>query len=49
MPLIDMPLPELLNYTGRNPRPADFDEYWKRAINEMRSVYSNVEMIEASF
>ena len=30
MPLVDMPLEKLLKYQGRNPRPADFDEYWER-------------------
>ncbi|MBL9189021.1 MAG: acetylxylan esterase [Opitutaceae bacterium] len=35
MPLIDKPLPELLTYTGRNPRPADFDAYWAAALAEL--------------
>jgi hypothetical protein len=26
MPLFEMPLAELLQYEGRNPKPADFDE-----------------------
>ena len=38
MPLLDMPLEELLEYQGRNPRPEDFDEYWERALTEMRAV-----------
>lgn len=37
MPLIDKPLAELNTYGGRNPRPADFDEYWERAISELDS------------
>ena len=28
MPVLDLPLSELKNYSGRNPRPADFDAYW---------------------
>lgn len=35
MPLIDLPLPELHTYTGRNPRPADFDAYWDAALREL--------------
>lgn len=38
MPLIDMPVEELLKYQGRNPRPADFDEYWDNALVEMRAI-----------
>ena len=35
MPLIDLPLAELLAYPGRNPRPADFDAYWDAALREL--------------
>jgi len=35
MPLIDKPLTELRTYTGRNPRPADFDAYWSEALHEL--------------
>jgi cephalosporin-C deacetylase len=45
MPLIDMPLDQLSRYEGRNPRPADHDAYWERALAEMRAVESNVEMV----
>lgn len=44
MPLIDMPLEELKNYQGRNPKPADFDQYWDTALAEMRSVDAQVEL-----
>jgi cephalosporin-C deacetylase len=43
--LIDMPLEKLRTYTGRNPRPADFDAYWDRALVEMRAVDPKVEMV----
>jgi cephalosporin-C deacetylase len=49
MPAIDMPLPALLEYSGRNPRPADHDAYWDRALREMRSVESRVELRPADF
>jgi len=35
MPAIDKPLAELLQYNGRNPRPADFDAYWAEALAEL--------------
>lgn len=49
MPLIDMPLPELLKYQGRNPRPADFDDYWERALAELKTVDPAVEMTPSPF
>lgn len=35
MPLIDLPLADLQTYTGRNPRADDFDDYWRRALDEL--------------
>jgi len=49
MPLIDLPLDELRNYQGRNPKPDDFDAYWARALAEMRAVDPQVELIPAKF
>ena len=49
MPLIDLPLPELRRYAGRNPRPADFDDYWKRALAELATVDPRAELRPASF
>lgn len=45
MPLVDMPLEKLHAYTGRNPRPADFDSYWETALAEMRAVDPKVELV----
>jgi cephalosporin-C deacetylase len=42
MPLVDMPLEQLYSYMGRNPRPADFDEYWDAALAEMNAVDADV-------
>ena len=47
MPLIDMPVEELKNYKGRNPRPKDFDEYWDMAINEMKNINPNPQVTPA--
>jgi cephalosporin-C deacetylase len=35
MPLIDLPLSQLREYRGRNPRPADHDAYWAAALREL--------------
>lgn len=45
MPLIDMPLERLREYGGRNPRPGDFDEYWTRALLEMRRIDPEVKLV----
>ncbi|MBL9215577.1 MAG: acetylxylan esterase [Opitutaceae bacterium] len=49
MPLIDLPLSELRNYSGRNPRPADFDAYWDRALRELATVDPRPELKPAGF
>ena len=50
MPLLfDMPLEQLPAYQGTNPRPADHDEYWERALAEMRAQEPQVELIPADF
>lgn len=45
MPLIDMPLEQLFEYQGRNPRPADIDDYWEKALAEMRAVDPQIELV----
>lgn len=49
MPLIDMPLEQLYQYEGRNPRPADLGEYWERALREMMATDPQVELLPSSF
>jgi cephalosporin-C deacetylase len=44
MAVFEMPLPELRQYQGCNPRPVDFDEFWERALAEMRAVDPAVEL-----
>jgi cephalosporin-C deacetylase len=41
MPLIDKPLPELRRYRGTNPRPADFDAFWRRALEDLDNTAPN--------
>lgn len=45
MPLVDMPLEKLKVYGGKNPRPADFDRYWSKAIAAMKAVKPKVELV----
>lgn len=49
MPILDLPLSELETYSGTNPRPSDFEDYWDRALSEMKSVDPDVEIIDAGF
>ena len=45
MPLVDMPLEKLLQYEGRNPKPADFESFWDRGLAEMRAIDARVELV----
>lgn len=49
MPMIDMPVEQLYTYEGRNPKPEDFDAYWDRALEEMRAVDPQVEVVPSEF
>ena len=46
MPLTDLPLKELFSYTGRNPRPADLDDYWSAALDELAAIDPRVALAE---
>ena len=47
MSIIDMPLDELKQYTGKSPLPDDFDEYWKKTIDEMNNTDPDIEITKA--
>ena len=50
MPLtFDMPLEQLQEYQGTNPRPSDFDAYWAAGLAEMRAIDPQVELVPAQF
>ena len=50
MPLtFDLSLEDLHTYQGRNPRPADFDDYWDAGLAEMRHQDAQIELIAADF
>jgi cephalosporin-C deacetylase len=44
-----MPIAELEKYAGTNPRPADFDDFWTRALAELEKVDPQVERRDAEF
>ena len=46
---MDMPLEQLESYEGKTPRPGDFDEYWERAVEEMRGVDPQLCITRAEF
>ena len=49
MPIFEMPLSQLKEYTGINPCPQDFDSYWERAVKEMKDIDPCVELKPADF
>ena len=50
MPLLfDMPRAQLDTYSGTNPRPDDFDEYWSDALAELADVDPNPKVVPAAF
>ena len=48
MPIIDLPLAELHAYAGRNPRPADHEDYWAAALRELAATDPQPELRPAS-
>ncbi len=50
MPLtFDFPFEQLQTYSGINPRPADFDQFWGSSLAEMNALDPQVELIPANF
>lgn len=49
MPIVDKPIEELRVYEGRNPKPADFEEYWEKALAELDATDPNPKFIPAKF
>ena len=47
--LVDLKPEELFAYRGSSPRPADFDEYWDRALAETEALDRNVALVPADF
>ena len=50
MPLtFDKPLEQLKTYQGINPRPHDFDTFWRDGLSEMRGTDPQTEIVPADF
>ena len=49
MPLVDLPLPELRKYSGRNPCPTDLDAYWEAGLKELDAVSPDIELRPSVF
>ena len=50
MPLLfDLPYEQLKTYQGKNPRPADFDQFWDKGLAEMASIDPKLELKPATF
>lgn len=49
MPTIDMPLEQLRAYQGTNPRPADFDAFWARSLEQMNAVEPDIQLTPSWF
>ena len=49
MPMLDLPLAELRQYTGTTPKPSDFDEYWAEALAELSTVDAALTLTPAAF
>jgi cephalosporin-C deacetylase len=48
MPALDMPLADLLKYQGKNPCPADIDQFWDKALAEMHALGTHCELRPAA-
>ena len=49
MPMIDMPLEKLRQYTGISPCPDDIDQFWDEAVEEMKAVHPRLVLNRADF
>jgi len=49
MAFIDLPLEKLKKYKGSSPRPKDFDEFWKKALDEEKNTKANIKIKKAAF
>lgn len=49
MPILDMPLDQLKTFQGRNPCPADMDQFWDKSIAEMKALDARVQLVPSSF
>jgi cephalosporin-C deacetylase len=49
MPILDKPLAELKQYTTSNPKPLDFDTFWKKGLEELDALDTQVSFSDVDF
>jgi cephalosporin-C deacetylase len=49
MPMVDMSLKELSKYNGTNPKPKDFDLYWDKGLDQIKTLDAHLELKPARF
>lgn len=49
MGVFDLSVPELKQYQGINPKPADFEEYWERGLREIETIDPLVTLVPAAY
>jgi cephalosporin-C deacetylase len=49
VPIIDMPVEELVSYQGTNPCPPDFDHFWDASVRDMRAIDPHIELVPSAF
>jgi cephalosporin-C deacetylase len=49
MPIVDLPLEQLKTYAGTNPKPADFDQFWDKSLEELADIDPELELRSAQF
>lgn len=49
MPIIDMSIDQLREYKGVTPCPADFDEFWDKSLEEIKTIDKNVEFVKVDY
>ncbi|MGM0924016.1 MAG: acetylxylan esterase [Bacillota bacterium] len=45
----DMPLEQLQEYMGTNPKPVDFDEFWDKGLRDLKDQTMEYELVPADF
>jgi cephalosporin-C deacetylase len=49
MPLIDLPVSELLQYQCHGPLPKDFDAFWDRALAELHATAPDIQLVPSDY
>lgn len=49
MPIVDLPLEKLQEYSGISPKPQDFDSYWQAALAELALAAPQPQLQQAGF